>query len=60
MSSLSFIASMGSSGGAIAPFLIGLLAQRHGIFVLHPICVGLYVVMEISLALVPKVDKRSE
>lgn len=60
MSSLSFIASMGSSGGAMAPFFTGLLAQRLGTVVLHPICIGLYVVMEVSWALLPKVVKRSE
>lgn len=60
ISSLSFIASMGSSGGAMAPFLTGLLAQRLGTVVLHPICVGLYVVMGVSWALLPKVAKRSE
>lgn len=60
MSSLGFIASMGSSGGAVAPFLTGLLAQRLGTVVLHPICIGLYVVMELSWALLPKTAKRAE
>jgi fucose permease len=60
MSSLSFIASMGSSGGAVAPFFTGLLAQKLGTVVLHPICIGLYVVMEVSWALLPKVVKRTE
>jgi fucose permease len=60
MSSLSFIASMGSSGGAMAPFFTGLLAQRLGTVVLHPICIGLYVLMEVSWALLPKIVKRSE
>ena len=60
MSSLSFIASMGSSGGAVAPFLTGLLAQRLGTVVLHPICIGLYVVMELSWTLLPRTAKRAE
>lgn len=60
MSSLSFIASMGSSGGAVAPFLTRLLAQRLGTVVLHPICIGLYIVMVMSWTLLPKVVKRSE
>ena len=33
-----FISSMGSSGGAVVPFLTGLIAQNAGTFVLHPIC----------------------
>ena len=60
MSSLSFIASMGSGGGALAPFLTGLLAQRLGTVVLHPICIGLYVMMELSWVLLPNVAKRTE
>ncbi|KAJ5376059.1 MFS general substrate transporter, partial [Penicillium cosmopolitanum] len=43
ISSLSLIGSVGSSGGAIAPFMTGMIAQRAGTFVLHPICIGLFV-----------------
>jgi fucose permease len=43
--SLGFIASAGSSGGAVAPFLTGLLAQSVGTYVLHPVCIGLFCVM---------------
>lgn len=35
-----FISSMGSSGGAVVPFLTGLLAQVTGTWVLHPVCVS--------------------
>lgn len=51
---------MGSSGGAVAPFFTGLLAQSVGTYVLHPICIGLYGVMLVGWALMPKVSKRSE
>ena len=60
MSALGFIASMGSSGGAIAPFLIGLLSQRLGTVVLNPICIGLFVIMEVSWLFLPRVSKRTE
>ncbi|GIJ86131.1 hypothetical protein Asppvi_005005 [Aspergillus pseudoviridinutans] len=60
ISSLSFISAMGSSGGAVAPFFTGLLAQSVGTYVLHPICIGLYGVMLAGWALMPKVSKRSE
>ncbi|KAJ9290140.1 hypothetical protein DTO027B5_1459 [Paecilomyces variotii] len=60
MSSLSFISAMGSSGGAVAPFLTGLLAQRAGTFVLHPICIGLYGVMVVGWVCLPRLPKRSE
>lgn len=60
LSSLSFISSMGSSGGALAPFTTGIMAQRVGTMVLHPICIGLYMVMGLFWTLLPKVVKRSE
>ena len=60
MSSLGFVASMGSSGGALAPFLTGLLAQRLGTVVLNPICIALFVIMEVAWFLLPKDQKRSD
>ncbi|RDW64623.1 hypothetical protein BP6252_10274 [Coleophoma cylindrospora] len=45
VSSFSFIAGVGSSGGAFIPFLTGLLAQQAGTWVLHPICIGLFAAM---------------
>ena len=60
MSSLGFVASMGSSGGAVAPFFTGLLAQKVGTVVLNPICIGLFALMGVSWLLLPKEDKRRE
>ncbi|KAL4890214.1 major facilitator superfamily domain-containing protein [Aspergillus ambiguus] len=60
VSSLSFISAMGSSGGAVSPFFTGLLAQNVGTFVLHPICIGLYGVMLMGWACLPKISKRSD
>ncbi|KAF2423657.1 MFS general substrate transporter [Tothia fuscella] len=57
---ISFVSSAGSSGGAVAPFLTGLLAQRFGTFVLHPICVGLFCVMVGCWCVLPGVEKREE
>ena len=53
-----FISSMGSSGGAVVPFLTGLLAQAVGTFVLHPVCIAFFCVMIVSWAVLPKVVKR--
>ncbi|MCJ1232336.1 hypothetical protein MMC14_000288 [Varicellaria rhodocarpa] len=44
-SGLSFVSAMGSSGGALAPFVTGMVAQRYGTWVLHPVCLGLFGVM---------------
>ncbi|KAJ5488956.1 hypothetical protein N7539_003846 [Penicillium diatomitis] len=60
MTSLSFISALGSSGGAVSPFITGLLAQHVGTMVLHPICIGLYGVMATSWLLLPKIVKRSD
>ncbi|RAL13982.1 putative MFS efflux transporter [Aspergillus homomorphus CBS 101889] len=60
MSSLSFISAMGSSGGAVSPFFTGLLAQKVGTYVLHPICIGLYGVMLVGWMSLPRIAKRSE
>ena len=55
---MAFISSAGSSGGAIAPFVTGLLAQAAGTWVLHPIAIGLYVVMMACWTALPRVPKR--
>jgi fucose permease len=60
ISSLSLIASVGSSGGAVAPFMTGVLAQRVGTFVLHPICIGLFVAMAGMWWALPEPEKRDE
>ncbi|KAI9750872.1 MAG: Mss4p nuclear export [Chaenotheca gracillima] len=59
-SSLAFISATGSSGGAVAPFTTGILAQAVGTFVLHPVCIALYGVMAVCWFLMPKVRKRTE
>ncbi|KAH0541277.1 hypothetical protein FGG08_004201 [Glutinoglossum americanum] len=60
VTSLSFISATGSSGGAIAPFTTGIMAQAVGTFVLHPVCIALFVAMEGCWFLLPKVSKRKE
>ncbi|KAF2672216.1 MFS general substrate transporter [Microthyrium microscopicum] len=57
---IGFISSAGSSGGAAAPFLTGLVAQAKGTWVLHPICIGLFVLMGTCWYCLPTVEKRSE
>ncbi|KAL3427377.1 MFS efflux [Phlyctema vagabunda] len=58
--SLSIISAFGSSGGAVAPFTTGILAQAAGTFVLHPIALGLFVVMTGCWFSLPKIVKRTE
>lgn len=54
---IGFISSAGSSGGAVVPFFIGVAAQSKGTWVLHPICIGAYVMMLGCWAMLPKVRK---
>ncbi|KAI1327100.1 major facilitator superfamily transporter [Xylariaceae sp. FL0255] len=60
VSGLSVISAFGSSGGAVAPFITGLLAQAVGTFVLHPIAIGLFAGMLACWYALPTVQKRTE
>ncbi len=57
---LGVISAFGSSGGAVAPFTTGLLAQAAGTFVLHPIAIGLFGVMVLTWWGQPNLRKRTE
>ncbi|KAF2129309.1 MFS general substrate transporter [Dothidotthia symphoricarpi CBS 119687] len=57
---IGFIGGAGSSGGAVAPFTTGILAQAAGTWVLHPVCLGLYGAMLACWFALPKVHKRTE
>lgn len=60
LSGMGTISACGSLGGAVAPFVTGLLAQAVGTFVLHPIVIFLFVVMLVCWWAIPSEDKRSE
>jgi fucose permease len=62
VNSMTLITGVGSSGGAMAPFVTGLLAQKVslGTAVLHPVCLVLFVVMGGSWWGMPKVGRRDE
>ncbi|KAI1665638.1 MFS general substrate transporter [Pyrenophora tritici-repentis] len=57
---IGFIGGAGSSGGAVAPFTTGMLAQAAGTWVLHPVCLGLYGAMMACWFALPRVHKRTE
>lgn len=58
VSGLSLISAFGSSGGAVAPFTTGILAQAAGTFVLHPIAIGLFGVMIVCWFTLPNVKAK--
>jgi len=60
VSGLSVISAFGSSGGAVAPLITGILAQAVGTFVLHPIVIGLFAVMLGCWYGLPNMRKRKD
>ena len=60
VNALSFISAMGSSGGAVAPFVTGIVSQQVGTWVVNPIAVGLFGVMGLAWLLLPRIPKKRE
>jgi fucose permease len=60
VSGIGVISAFGSSGGALAPFTTGILAQVVGTWVLHPIAIGLFAIMLICWYSLPNTSKKSE
>ncbi|RSM19413.1 hypothetical protein CDV31_001838 [Fusarium ambrosium] len=60
LSGIGTISACGSAGGAVAPFITGLLAQAAGTFVLHPIVIFLFLVMLLCWYFLPEEEKRDE
>ncbi|EXM29505.1 Major facilitator superfamily [Fusarium oxysporum f. sp. vasinfectum] len=60
LTGIGMINACDSAGGAIAPFVTGLLAQAYGTFVLHPIVIFLFVVMLLCWYFLPAEEKRTE
>ncbi|KYK59128.1 MFS efflux transporter [Drechmeria coniospora] len=60
LSGISTISACGSLGGAVAPFVTGLLAEAVGTYVLHPIVIALFFVMLLCWWGIPSESKRDE
>lgn len=59
-SGLAFVSAVGSSGGAIAPFVTGIISQRVGAWVVNPVAIGLFGAMIAAWLVLPKVTKRTD
>jgi fucose permease len=57
---LAITQSMGSSGGAIVPFITGLLAARLSTVVLHPVVLVAFTGMIVVWLALPRIMKRTE
>ncbi|KAK9363596.1 major facilitator superfamily domain-containing protein [Lipomyces starkeyi] len=51
--SVTIVTAFGSCGGALWPFITGLLAQTKGTFVVHPVAIGLFGGMCVCWSLIP-------
>lgn len=56
--SLTIVSALGSSGGAIFPFIIGLMSQKLGPFVVLPAFLILYSIMTFLWICLPNVERR--
>lgn len=54
---LTIMTAFGSSGGALFPFLIGLMSQFIGTYVLHPLFISLMSAMLLVWLIVPNVER---
>lgn len=55
--SMTIMMAFGSSGGALFPFIIGLLTQFIGTYVMHPMFIALTVAMVITWVILPNVER---
>lgn len=58
--SLTIMTAFGSSGGAIVPFIVGLISQSSGTFVVLPICIAGYSLVLLFWLLLPNIDRKGE
>jgi len=60
VSGIGFAAAFGGSGGAIWPFVIGVIAQRKGVQVLQPIILALLVAIWVLWLALPRIGKKRD
>lgn len=58
--SLTIMTAFGSSGGALFPFIVGLLSEKVGTFVVLPVFIALYTSMTILWLMLPNLERRKE
>lgn len=60
LSGMGTISAFGSMGGAVGPFVVGLIAQAVDTWVLHPIVIFLFVAMMVCWYGIPTPKRRNE
>ncbi|KAG2732932.1 hypothetical protein G9P44_003922 [Scheffersomyces stipitis] len=56
---LTIMSAFGNSGGAIFPFVVGLISQTAGTYVVLPVFIGLYILMFFIWISLPNMERRS-
>lgn len=60
VSGIGFAAAFGGSGGALFPFIVGLIAQSKGVQVLQPIILALLVVVWLLWLGLPRIERKRD
>lgn len=60
VSSIGFAAAFGGSGGALFPFVVGVIAQAKGVQVLQPIVIALMAVIWVLWMCLPRMERKRE
>lgn len=58
--SITIMTAFGSSGGAVFPFLVGLLSQSAGTYVVLPVFIALYTTMMILWGCLPNAERMDK
>jgi len=58
--SIGFATAFGGSGGAILPFLVGVIAQRRGVESLQPMIVAILIVIGLLWVCIPIVGRKQD
>lgn len=59
VTSLTIVTAFGAAGGAIFPFIIGLISQSSGTYVVFPVCISLYGTMMLLWIALPNIESKS-
>lgn len=58
VTTITVVSAFGCSGGALFPFLTGLISQLAGTYVIMPIFISLYGAMAIMWMLLPNLERK--
>lgn len=60
VSTLGFAAAAGGAGAAMFPFVVGAIAQKHGVQVLQPVVISLLGALVLTWVCMPKIHQKTQ